>query len=347
MKEATVAVLGLGRLGSAVASRLAEQGHDVVTWTRSGRSLDNLPAADSPAAASAGRIVVLCLFDGAACRSVLEQVESAQAVVNLSTVAPDEARALAKASGASYVHAPVMGSVSAAAGGTLKILASSPEPVKDLLADLGEVIVCASPDQAAAAKLLANGVLGSSLLTVRQALRQAEALGLPESLTSAVLERTALGGLWQHKRSALTSDSADFTVEALVATLWRSPQLELAPEVDTSSSAIEPLRHYAAGHATGDPAHHLAAFLPSAHVEGMRAGDFHSWTLAEYCALFTGSPASDEAQRRRRVDRLTVTGTVAGATMTLWHGDDVFTDEFVLLQVDGRWWIANKAYHRG
>ena len=41
-----------------------------------------------------------------------------------------------------------------------------------------------------------------------------------------------------------------------------------------------------------------------------------------------------------------VHGTVATASMTLWHGADTFTDVFLLVRVDGRWRIANKAYHR-
>jgi len=32
--------------------------------------------------------------------------------------------------------------------------------------------------------------------------------------------------------------------------------------------------------------------------------------------------------------------------MTLAHGDDVFTDVFVLIRVNDEWRIANKAYHR-
>jgi hypothetical protein len=41
-----------------------------------------------------------------------------------------------------------------------------------------------------------------------------------------------------------------------------------------------------------------------------------------------------------------VHGTVATASMTLRHGADAFTDVFLLVHVDGRWRIANKAYHR-
>ena len=79
---------------------------------------------------------------------------------------------------------------------------------------------------------------------------------------------------------------------------------------------------------------------------GVLEGSFVSWDLPTYCGLFSGSPAEDEDRRRRRVEALHITETVATATMTLWHGPDTFTDAFVLLRVDGRWWIANKVYER-
>lgn len=71
-----------------------------------------------------------------------------------------------------------------------------------------------------------------------------------------------------------------------------------------------------------------------------------SWTLDEYCKVFTGRPAEDEATRRRRIDHVRRHGTVATATMTLSHGASVFTDSFVLLRLDGEWRIANKVFHR-
>ena len=104
----SVAVLGLGRMGSAMAARLADL-HDVRTWTRSGSG--------SPAASVRGAdVVLLCLYDGPACRDVLAAVLpalSARAtVVNTTTVGPDEAEALdalVATTGAAYLHAPVMG----------------------------------------------------------------------------------------------------------------------------------------------------------------------------------------------------------------------------------------------
>lgn len=109
---------------------------------------------------------------------------------------------------------------------------------------------------------------------------------------------------------------------------------------------LAPLHDYARGHATGDPSWFRRAFLPTAHVEGLRDGAFSSWGLDDYCELFSGRAADDEADRSRTVDQVHVSGTVATATMTLRHGETTFTDMFVLLRVDGEWRIANKVYHR-
>jgi len=105
------------------------------------------------------------------------------------------------------------------------------------------------------------------------------------------------------------------------------------------------LEHYLRGHATGDPTYMRKAFLPTAHIEGIREGSFTSWTLDEYCALFTGTPVADESTRQRNIDTIDVSGMAAYAKATLVHGDVIFTDYFVLLKVDSEWKIANKVYN--
>jgi hypothetical protein len=119
---------------------------------------------------------------------------------------------------------------------------------------------------------------------------------------------------------------------------------QFASDDDTAGVRVA-LESYLQGHATGDPAHMRNAFLPTAHIEGIREGRFTSWTLDEYCALFTGTPAVDEATRRRQIDHIDVSGTAAYARATLVHGSVTFTDYFVLLKVEGSWKIANKVYH--
>jgi 3-hydroxyisobutyrate dehydrogenase-like beta-hydroxyacid dehydrogenase len=373
----TVAVLGLGRMGTAMTRRLTEQRWPVTTWTRS-------DGTDLGPVVQGADLVLLALFDGPACDQVLAEcapyLSAAHVVINTTTAAPHEAVAHEKAvqaTGATYVHAPVMGSVPAVLSGTLKVLVgSSPADLgtaESLLADLGEVVRAGGVADAAALKLVANGALGGAVLAVRDSRRYAEELGVSPDTALDVLERSALGGLVQGKRdrppahftaAALSKDLtllaaetpaartlADRVTGALVSgTVAEDDDLFAltAPSQEPAApdDVLEPLQAYIRGHATGDPTHFRRAFLPTAHVEGLREGRFVSWTLDEYCALFGGTPAADEADRRRRIERVDVEGTVGTATMTLWHGPDTFTDVFLLIRVHDEWRIANKAYHR-
>ena len=104
------------------------------------------------------------------------------------------------------------------------------------------------------------------------------------------------------------------------------------------------VQQYLKGHATGSAEEMRKAFLPSAHIEGIRNGTFTSWTAEEYASRFTGKPAADEATRKRTIDSVNVSGTAAMARATLVHGATTFVDYFVLLKVDGQWKIANKVY---
>ena len=101
---------------------------------------------------------------------------------------------------------------------------------------------------------------------------------------------------------------------------------------------------YFKGHATGRGDEMRKAFLPSAHIEGIRNGTFTSWTADEYSSRFTGKPAADEAARKRTIDTVNVSGDAAMVRATLVHGPTTFTDYFVLLKSGGEWKIANKVY---
>ncbi|WP_030234299.1 nuclear transport factor 2 family protein [Streptomyces sp. NRRL S-455] len=377
-----IAVLGLGRMGGAIATRLAGQGWDVVGWTRSGRHSDTVKTTcDANEAVARADLVLLALFDGPACQQVLDDVRDSlrtdAIVLNTSTIAPAEAARLSRRLGPSYVHAPLLGSVPAAAAGTLRILAAADQDaldrVRPVLETLGTIRHADDASTAAALKLIANNSLAGAVLALRDSLRLADALGLPRPQTLDVLELGQLGALVARKRHFLlgepTAAAAEFTIGALakdMALLAAASDTPLrsatgladapaAPEADIAVAAtapavkdavLEPLRAYIRGHASGDPTHFHDAFLPTAHIEGIRDGAFVSWRLDEYCALFQGRPAPDEPTRTRRIDTIDVHGTVATATMTLCHGADTFTDVFLLVRTDDGWRIANKAYHR-
>jgi len=378
-----ITVLGLGRMGAAIAERLVSQGWDVTGWTRSGRAAGLVKTADEPnEAVASADVVLLALWDGPACAQVLDRVldslKPGAIVLNTSTIAPAEAAALAARLGPAYIHAPVLGSVPAVIRGALEILAAADDDalarVRPVLDALGQVRPVGDAATAAALKLVANSSLAGAVLALRDSLRQGDALGLPRSQVLDVLELGQLGDLVARKRPFLAGEHdesvpADFTVAALakdmalLADASQSPLRSAAEMADGPAAAdadialaattpaagddvLAPLRAYMCGHASGDPLHFREAFLPTAHVEGIRDGNFVSWSLDDYCGLFNGQPAPDEPARSRRIDAVDVHGSVATASMTLWHGADTFTDIFLLVHVDGEWRIANKAYHR-
>jgi hypothetical protein len=120
----------------------------------------------------------------------------------------------------------------------------------------------------------------------------------------------------------------------------------LSAQPDTDDAQIrQVVGVYFRGHATANADTMRAAFLPSAHIEGIRNGTFTSWTVDQYVAGFRGTPAPDEASRTRVIDVVDKSGTAAMVRATLKHGATTFTDYFVLLKVDGKWLIANKVYH--
>ncbi|UED84961.1 NAD(P)-dependent oxidoreductase [Streptomyces profundus] len=113
-----VAVLGAGAMGSALAEALLAAGHPVTVWNRTPARTEPLVArgaraAPGVAAASVGAgIVVVCVTDPAAARSVLDEVpvDEGQVVVNLTTGSPEDAReaaALAERRGMTYLDGAI------------------------------------------------------------------------------------------------------------------------------------------------------------------------------------------------------------------------------------------------
>src|ERR1051325_2984262 len=103
----------------------------------------------------------------------------------------------------------------------------------------------------------------------------------------------------------------------------RACPMETLPMEDSVSereAVVRAIETYLSGHALGSAEPMRAAFLPSAHVEGNRQGQFTSWNLDDYCGLFKGASAPDEARRMRTVDWVDVSGDAAAAKATLVHG---------------------------
>ncbi len=226
-------LLGLGRMGRAMATALHEHGWQVTAWNRSDvPGPEGAVRADDPATAVAGaRLVVLCLFDRDACRAVLERCtfDPGTLVVNTSTVGPDDATELARlvrTTGARYVHAPVFGSVPAVRAGRLLVLAGGePGDVDDARGVLDvvarEVRHVGDPARAAALKLVGNASLAGAVVALRDVIEAAGAIGLDLDATLDVIAAGQLGGLSEAKRGLLDEEprDADFAIGALLKDL--------------------------------------------------------------------------------------------------------------------------------
>ncbi len=141
MTPCRVAVVGTGRMGAAMAARVAAAGHPLTLWNRT-RSTAELVAAGLPGAAvaatareaaAAADVVVVSLADDAATRSTYGGADGLVAglargtvVADTSTVAPGTIRDLedvVRATGAELVDTPVSGSVTTVESGAILVMA--------------------------------------------------------------------------------------------------------------------------------------------------------------------------------------------------------------------------------
>ena len=105
------------------------------------------------------------------------------------------------------------------------------------------------------------------------------------------------------------------------------------------------LEHYIRGHATGQGEEFRKAFHPDAKLFAIRDGKYWQLTSEEYIARAAGKPAADEAQRKRSIEAVDITGNAAVAKIVLDYPQVKFTDYMSLLKIDGEWKIINKTFH--
>ena len=77
----------------------------------------------------------------------------------------------------------------------------------------------------------------------------------------------------------------------------------------------------------------------------VRDNAFMMRTRDEYISGFSGKPAEDEAQRKRSIEMIDITGNAAVAKIKLDYPKTTLTDYFSLLKVEGEWKVVNKIFH--
>jgi len=124
-----IGMAGTGRMGAAIAQRLAGRGHQVTVWNRTAdkaRAL-GLPVVEDPAGLlEASEIIISILTDASAIETVYSKLLSGDVrrklFIEMSTVRPETERKLAdkvRAKGAALVECPVGGTVGPAKEGKL------------------------------------------------------------------------------------------------------------------------------------------------------------------------------------------------------------------------------------
>jgi 3-hydroxyisobutyrate dehydrogenase-like beta-hydroxyacid dehydrogenase len=204
-----LAVIGLGRMGRALAERLLEEGHDVSVWNRTPGRATELQERGAQVMGSLddagveGDAVFLCLADDQSTLDVAApQGEARPAwaqtlVVNTGTVAPDIITALAHAYGERFVNAHIIAAPQALRSGAAKFIVGGPASARDALRPLwkafaGALDVGESPQDAAIIKLLHNQMLLVQLAVIAETLRAGRAAGIDDATLATTLRESPM-----------------------------------------------------------------------------------------------------------------------------------------------------------
>ena len=133
--------------------------------------------------------------------------------------------------------------------------------------------------------------------------------------------------------------------------LWEAERPEnrvtskhLAPPAADEAGVRAALEHYLEGHRTGQQEHMRQAFHADARMTFVRDGKLVVTPIAEYIARFNGQAAPDEAQRKRRISDLEITGNAATGRIELDYPNAFIVDYMTLLKDNGRWAIIAKSF---
>jgi 3-hydroxyisobutyrate dehydrogenase len=198
MTGSTVAVIGLGQMGLGMATTLASKGFRVlgceVSAERRAAAQAQGIACVPLAEAAAAPVAILSLplakhveavVEGA--DGLLARMAKGSVIVDTTTSEAKVSRrlaALAEARGVAFLDAPVSGGVSGAASGNLTMMiggsaeaVATAKPVLDAMA--ARVVHIGASGAGNVAKLVNNLLVAAHLLTVSEAMRLAEAAGVP------------------------------------------------------------------------------------------------------------------------------------------------------------------------
>jgi 3-hydroxyisobutyrate dehydrogenase-like beta-hydroxyacid dehydrogenase len=200
-----IGIIGLGKMGSAMARNLARAQHRVSAWNRSPvtEAVEGVEVVPSPADAFRADVVFTMLSDDAAIRQVLLEPRVLEGTAGplvhvvtstISVAFSGELAAVHEALGLGYVAAPVFGRPDVAEAAQLNIVAAGrPEalarvqPLFDVLAKKTWVMGD-DPRQANAAKIGGNMMIAMAIEAMAEAVALTEGHGVaPEAFLELML----------------------------------------------------------------------------------------------------------------------------------------------------------------
>lgn len=233
-----IAVLGMGRMGHAVAGRLLGGGHELVVWNRSSGKADDLKKkgaveAASPAEAARGaETVVMSLADDAAVLSVVtgeDGVATAlgadSVLVDMSTVSPETAEKVRDAVPVPLLTSPILGAPAAVEKGEAVYLVAGPRSAFERLSPLFSSLstdvryVAEENNRALELKLIGNYLLLAGVVVLSEAIAMAEAAKLPGDLVEEFFSSSPLvaPGMKNRLGALLSHDHSGWFTTALGA----------------------------------------------------------------------------------------------------------------------------------
>ncbi|WP_439564092.1 NAD(P)-dependent oxidoreductase [Microcella sp.] len=212
----SVAFLGLGAMGSGMASRLVDQGYRVLVWNRSPGAAEQLASqhgsierAESVAEAFAAQTIVHSMLTddavvlGLFTDELLAGVPAGRVHVNHATISPAAAAELAERHarhGVGYVSAPVLGRSTVAHTGALLVVASGDpaaiEAAQPSMEALGSRLwnLGTDPRLAAVVKIAVNYSILNALQSIAESVTLVEAGGIDPTTFIEILTHTAFSG---------------------------------------------------------------------------------------------------------------------------------------------------------
>jgi 3-hydroxyisobutyrate dehydrogenase-like beta-hydroxyacid dehydrogenase len=281
-----VAILGVGKMGAAMAKELAAAGVPLNLWNRNAVVATELQSllsnADIFVAGSAGEALrdvdfAICTFtDGKVAQAVLiedvntlSSTKSNLVIADMGTSGVSSARALDQAltsRGIAFIDAPVSGSVATIAAHQLLVMASGKPAVIDSMRHIfahfaKKVAVLGDAGAGQAMKLAVNLVVHSLNAAVGEALALSTAAGIsPEAAYDVFEESVVAAPFVKYKRAAFLDIQAPVAMRMDTVGKDMGLILNLARELNVPLEAAEGVRNlYLHAQNGGFETHDMAA----------------------------------------------------------------------------------------